>query len=360
MSDRRTASRHPGHRHGEITEYLRLRRRLGIAILALAGVIAVGTVGFAIIGASAHDLVDAFYMTIITLTTVGFGEIIDMSNNPAGRLFTVVILLSGMGIVAYSIPLVTAFIIEGQLFHTFARRRMEKRIAQLKAHYVVCGNDTTACYVGQELVRTGREVVLVTSAEDALPRELDGLTDVPRLIGDPTDDATLLDANLRTAIGVVACMESDKDNLLAVLTARRLTPSIRIVAATARTDSDAKLRAAGADAVVCVSRIGGLRMASEMVRPKVVSFLDRMLRDTRTSLRVEEIVVPEDYSPSDDTIAALKIDEVHGAMLLAVQDVGTEEFEFKPSADRRVRAGMTLVIMADADGRARLEKKLLK
>jgi voltage-gated potassium channel len=360
MYIRNPSPRNLGRRRGDLSEHQRLKRRLGMAMAALAAVIAIGTVGFAIIGAGAHDVIDAFYMTIITLTTVGFGEIIDMSSNPAGRIFTVIILLSGMGIVAYSIPLVTAFIIEGQLFQTFARRRMEKKIARLKGHHIVAGDDATACYVAEEFVRTGRSVVLVLPAADNSPCQSEELAEVPRIIGDATDDATLLEANLPAASGVVACMESDKDNQLVVLTARRLSSQVRIVAATERTESEAKLRVAGADAVVWTSRIGGLRMASEMVRPKVVSFLDRMLRDTQMGLRVEEVVVPEDYDAGDKTIATLKIDDVHGVMLLATQAPGQEEFEFKPSPNKRLEPGMTLIVMAEADGRAKLEKKLTK
>jgi voltage-gated potassium channel len=331
-----------------------------VALLALFGVIAVGTIGFAAIGAGEHGLVDAIYMTIITLTTVGFGEIIDMSNNPAGRIFTVALLLMGMGIVAYSIPLAAAFVIEGQLFHTFTRRRMEKRIAQLKNHYVVCGDAAAACYVAEEFVRTGRSVVLVIPEEGSPPCPQDALADVPRIAGDPSDDATLLGANIGPAKGVVACMESDKDNLLVVLTARRLAPNTRIVAATDQSDGDAKLRAAGADAVVCASHIGGLRMAAEMVRPKVVSFLDRMLRDTRASLRVEEIAVPPDYAGAGKTLGSMVINEIPGVMLLAVQRAGQSGFEFKPTPDILLEANMTLVVMSDTEGRELLETALKK
>jgi len=344
----------------ELGEYYRLRKRLGVALLALFGVIAVGTTGFAIIGAGEHDFIDAFYMTIITLTTVGFGEIIDMSNDPAGRIFTVLLLLMGMGIVAYSIPLAAAFVIEGRLFHTFTRRRMEKRIAQMKDHYVVCGDAAAACYVAEELVRTGRSVVMVMSDEASPPCPQEILADVPRTAGDPSDDATLLGANIEASRGVVACMESDKDNLLVVLTARRLAPDTRIVAATERSVGDVKLRAAGADAVVCASHIGGLRMASEMVRPKVVSFLDHMLRDSRASLRVEEIAVPPGVGGPAKNLGSLGIEEIPGLMLLAVQRPGQSGFEFKPSPDTPVEPDMTLVVVSDIEGRKLLDTALGK
>ena len=345
-------------RHGSSQEFYRLRRRLGIAIAALVSVIAIGTIGYAVIGAGEHGLVDAIYMTVITLTTVGFGEIIDMTNNPAGRIFTVLLLLVGMGIVAYSIPLMAAFVIEGQLSHTFLRRRMLKRVAQMTNHYVVCGDTPAAAYVAAELVRTGRDVVLAGIAEDSTILDYEHLSGIPNVSGDPSDDAVLTSAKVQSAEGLVACMESDKDNVFVVLTARRLARGLRIVAASERMDVEPKLRAAGADAVVCASQIGGLRIASELVRPKVVSFLDKMLRDKRSSLRVEEVCVPHITRSTPISLSSGKIDEVVGAVLLAVQREGSDEFEFDPPSDTPLESGMVLVVMADAEGRAKIEKQL--
>ncbi len=345
-------------RPGSSQEFYRLRRRLGIAIAALISVIAIGTIGYAVIGAGEHGLVDAIYMTVITLTTVGFGEIIDMTNNPIGRIFTVMLLLVGMGIVAYSIPLMAAFVIEGQLSHTFLRRRMLKRVAQMTNHYVVCGDTPAAAYVASELVRTGRDVVLAGIADDSSILDYENLSGLPTVAGDPSDDAVLASAKVQSAEGLVACMESDKDNVFVVLTARRLARGLRIVAAAERRDVEPKLRAAGADAVVCSSQIGGLRMASEMVRPKVVSFLDKMLRDKRSSLRVEEISVPPITRSTPAPLSSGKIDEVVGAVLLAVQRAGSDDFEFDPPPDTPIESGMVLVVMADSEGCAKIEKQL--
>ncbi len=349
----------PGKRPSPATshEFFRLRRRLSIAAIALISVIAVGSIGYAIIGAGEHGMIDAIYMTVITLTTVGFGEIIDMTNNPTGRVFTVLLLLVGMGIVAYSIPLMAAFVIEGQLSRTFLRRRMLKRVAQMTNHYVVCGDTAAAAYVASELVRTGRDVVLAGIADDSSVLNRSELSGLPIVSGDPSDDAVLLSAKVQGATGLVACMESDKDNVLVVLTARRLARGLRIVAAAERMSVEPKLRAAGADAVVCASHIGGLRMASELVRPKVVSFLDQMLRDKRSSLRVEEIAVPH-FGSGTDPLSSGKIDEVPGAVLLAVQRPGSDQFEFDPPADTSLEPGMSLIVMSDTEGREKIEQKL--
>ncbi len=341
---------------GDPADLNRLRRRLLIAVAALAIVTGVGIIGYSIIGGDEYGLIDALYMTLITLTTVGFGEVIDLSNNPAGRAFTIFLLLGGLGVVLYSIPLLGAFVVEGELFHAFARARMEKSIERMSGHYIVCGDTAAAGYVIDELTKTRRQVVCVLPA--AASELSDRLGTVPHVVGDPTDDETLREAGVERASGIVTSMDSDNDNILVVLTARRLAAHARIVAATERVAAEAKLRAAGADAVVSPSRIGGLRMASELVRPNVVTFLDRMGRDDVRSRRVEEVTVPSDASAVGKTLEALRVADVGGAVLLAVRRSGTGDYEFRPSLDTTVEAQMTLVFMADADGREQLDRSL--
>jgi voltage-gated potassium channel len=341
-----------------VAEFLRVRRRLAQGVLALLGVTAVGIVGFAIIGRGQHSLVDAIYMTVITLTTVGFGEIIDMSHNPAGRLFTVGLLLLGVGIVAYTVPMLAAFLIEGQLLHHFSRRRMDRAIDRLTGHYIVCGQTAATWYVADELRRSGRQVVLVVPTEQAAAQAFERLGETLRVLGDPSDDDVLLEAGIERAAGLVACMENHKDNVLVSLAARRLAPAARIVASTETPDSEGKLRTAGADAVVSPSRIGGMRMASELVRPEVVSFLDRMLYDAHPDLRVDEIPVPDDSAAIGQTVGWLGVDELEGALLLAIRDRKTGDFVFKPSSKTQLEPGVTLIAMVNAEGRSRIERRL--
>ena len=340
-----------------LAEFLRIRRRLGQAVLALVLVTAVGVVGFSIISGGEHSLVDAIYMTIITLTTVGFGEIIDMSNNPAGRLFTVGLLLVGMGIVAYTVPMLAAFLIEGQLLHIFARRRMDRDIGRMSGHFIVCGETAAAWYVAEELKQSGRSLVVVAPTEGASEEAYERLGEVPRVVGDPSDDESLQEAGVERAGGVVVCMENDKDNVLVTLTARRLAPTARIVASTESRETEIKLRTAGADAVVSPSRIGGLRMASELVRPQVVSFLDQMLRDPRASLRVEEIAVPDDSPAVGKTVGSFDVNALDGAVLLALRTSGGQVL-FKPAPDTPLEPGAVLIAMVDAAGRSRIEQRL--
>ncbi|NIM50583.1 MAG: potassium channel protein [Gemmatimonadales bacterium] len=350
----RPAHHRSGRRHTEAAEFLRLRRRLRLALGALILVIAIGVLGFTLIGGEAYSLVDAIYMTVITLTTVGFGEIIDMSNNPAGRVFTALLVLGGMGIVAYTVLMVAAFVIEGQLHNVFTRRRMLKTIADMLDHYIVCGDTAASWYVAEELIRTRRRAVILAPTETALSEAQHRLGEFAGLTGDPSDDDVLLSAGIERAAGLVFCMDNDKDNVLGVLTARRLAPSARIIAATEQPETEGKLRTVGADAVVSPSRIGGLRMASELVRPTVVTFLDRMLREERGALRIEEVTVPEEANVADRTLESLRADAA-GALLLAVRHPESDEFEFKPPSETPLKPGMTLVVMADPEGHDRLK-----
>jgi len=352
-------TRHPSstaHFRSEAAEFYRIRRRIRMALGALVLVMMIGVLGFVLIGGAQHGLVDAIYMTVITLTTVGFGEIIDMAGNPTARVFTIALLLVGMGIVAYTVPMVAAFIIEGQLHHIFSRRRMQKSIAELSGHFIVCGDTEASWYVAEELLRTRRAAVVVAPTGEALADARDRLGEFLGLEGDPSNDDTLLAAGIERAAGVVFCMDNEKDNVLGVLTARRLAPSARIVASTEHAGTEVKLRTAGANAIVSPSRIGGLRMASELVRPTVVTFLDRMLRDQEASLRIEEVTVPPETRLEGRRLDSLQFGEA-GAVLLAVRSPETGEFTFNPSADTEIVPNMTLVVMAHADGHERLKKR---
>ena len=357
-----------GHTHGtspsyygarRMAEYRRMRRRLLWAMLAMLALILIGVIGYASMVEGDHGFVDAVYMTVITLSTVGYGEIIDMTNNPAGRIFTMVILLFGMGIFAYTVPLIAAFLIEGHVFNVFSRRRMEKQIASLTGHTIVCGDSGSTWFVAEELIRTKRDVVLVVPLEDDLDLTRRLFGDVPALVGDASDDDVLVAAGIERASGVIAGMESDKDNVLIVFTARRLAPGARIVASLENPALEAKLRVAGADAVVSPSKIGGLRIASELVRPTVVGFLDKMLRDEASAgLRVEEITIGEDSPYRSKTIEDLQIHDVSGAVLLAARYAGDDRFVFDPKRSSRLERGMTLLVMIDAEGRKELNARI--
>lgn len=321
--------------------------RLVAAGLFLVVVLLLGVIGYRVIEPGA-GWIDALYMTVITLTTVGFGEVVDLTGHPGGRIFTVVLIFMGMGGVLYFVSTATAFVLEGQLGHVFWRRRMEKRAADLSNHLIVCGSGGTAIYTSSELEAVRRPVVVVCDdpeAADQLRQELEG---IPILLGDPTLDETLRRAGIERAAGIAACTRSDKDNLIVTLTARHLNPDIRIVSRISDIRGERKIRNVGADAVVSPHHIGALRIASELIRPTVVDFLDLMLRDGTGGLRVDEVQIPEGAAAAGRSVESLDLRSVSEALLVAVRDPDGS-WRYNPAGDRIIEPESVLILLGTPD-----------
>lgn len=323
-----------------------LRVRLLGALVFMVAVTLVGTVGFHIIDPAA-GWVRAFFMTAITLTTVGYGHEVILDTSGA-LVFTAVLILLGMGGVLYFVTTATAFVLEGQLGHVFRRRRMEKELGRLSGHLIVCGSGQTSIYTAAELASVQRAVVLVIERSEEAERARRELPDVPIIVGDPGKDEILELAGVRRAAGIVACTDSDKENLVVTLTARQLNPNVRIVTRVTDVEVEPKLRKVGADAVVSPNFIGGLRMASELIRPTVVTFLDTMLRDRDLNLRVDEMRIPEGAPALGLPLNGLGLEKVPGALLLAVRDA-TGQWEYNPPRSRTLAADMVLIFLGSPE-----------
>lgn len=320
--------------------------RLGVAAAFLLGVLLVGTVGFRLIDPTATWL-DAFYMTTITLTTVGYGEMVDLTGNPLGRVFTIALILMGMGGVLYFLSTGTAFVLEGQLGHVFWRRRMERKSAQLSNHIIVCGSGTTALYTAAEIRDVRRAMVFICDDPQELELIRKELPGVPIMPGDPTSEEILLKAGLERASGVVACTNNDKDNLLITVLVRQINPRVRIVARVDDVNGRQRVERAGANAVIAPTFIGGLRMASELLRPTVVSFLDEMLRDRNLNLRIDEVRIPSASPSVGKAISDLYIQDTSNALLLACRE--GDSWRYNPPDDLRISPNMVLVLMGSPE-----------
>lgn len=325
-------------------------RRFVWAGVILIAIIVIGTVGYWFIGGRQYSFVDTLYMTVITITTIGFAEIIDLSGSVGGRIFTIFIAVSGVGTMAYIVTNLTALIVEGQLTESFRRRRMEKIAGSYKDHYIVCGLGRVGCYIANELHATRRPHIVVDVNKSSVGSCLESLPDEVFIEGDATDSDTLLKAGVEKAAGLFAVAGDDNQNLVVSLTAKQLNPKLRVVARVNDMRNSQKMKKAGADAVVSPCAIGGLRMASEMVRPTVVSFLDTMLRDTGMNLRVEELSVPE--SLVGRPISALNLKRCSHALLLAVRT--GDNWVYNPSESYVIAQKNTLVFMTTPEGRDEL------
>ena len=319
--------------------------------ISLVFVLVIGTVGYWFVGRGQYSLLDCLYMTVITIATIGYGEIIDMSGNPAGRGFTIFIALFGIGTLTYILSNFTAFIVEGELNETFRRRKMEKIIKKFKDHYIVCGIEGVGFHIVSELYDTKRPNVIVDIDRKKIEKILETFQERVYIEGDATDSDTLLKAGIMEAKGLFAVSGDDNQNLVISLTAKQLNPNIRVVARCHDLKNIDKVKKAGADAVVSPTFIGGLRMASEMVRPTVVSFLDIMLRDKDKNLRVEEIPVPESFVGK--AIADLQLKKYPNMLLLAVRT--KDDWIFNPSDDYVIKPENALIFMATPQERQEME-----
>jgi voltage-gated potassium channel len=318
----------------------------------LVAIIVIGTVGYWFIGGRQYSFVDTLYMTVITITTIGFAEIINLSGNVGGRIFTIFIAISGVGTMAYIVTNITALIVEGQLTESFRRRKMEKIAGNSKDHYIICGLGSVGSYIANELHDTKRPHVIVDSNKENIVKRLESLQDEVFIEGDATDSNVLLKAGVQKAAGLFAVTGDDNQNLVVSLTAKQLNPRLKVVVRCHDVRNSAKMKKAGADAVVSPAAIGGLRMASEMLRPTVVSFLDTMLRDRERNLRVEELAVPESFV--GQPISALNLKRCSHTLLLAIRTKG--DWVYNPSESHIVDQDNTLVFMTTPEGRDELAK----
>jgi voltage-gated potassium channel len=331
-----------------------LARAVGLIILVLGA----GVVGYTYFGGEKHGVLDAIYMTVITLTTVGYGEIIDLSNNPGGRIFTIALLVLGAGIFVYFFSSLTAFLVDGNLDRILWRRRMRRALNVLDKHYIICGGGRTGRHMIRELLETERPFVLIDIDEAgarALADELE--REFPIVVGDATDDEVLRAAGIERALGLCVSTSVDKDNLLVTMTARMLRPDLRIVARCNEPRAVQKLQRAGADAVVSPNVIGGLRLVSELVRPDAVSFLDTMLRDKEKRLRIEEVTLRDGSAAVGRTVGALRRDPIAGLLIIAVRETRSDRWTFNPNDEFRLEAGLAIVFMSSPEARATAQQR---
>ncbi|MHC5037583.1 MAG: potassium channel family protein [Planctomycetota bacterium] len=324
-----------------------LQKRLQIAVAILLMVFIVGVAGYRIMGLS---WVDAAYMTLITLTTVGYGEMTagdEPGLPPWGRVFTMFLLVSGMGVLLYGISTATAFIVEGELSDILKRRKMEKKIAELSGHTIVCGIGNLGRYIIDELVKTNRPFVVIDNDQEIIDHHRELTTEFLYVLGDASEDTVLRQAGIETASGIVTAFGDDKMNLFVTLTARNLNPKARIVARAVVPQSVQKLTRSGADAAVSTNLIGGLRMISELVRPTVTGFLDIMLREKSKVIRFEEVIIGGGSELGGQTIGRANIQERTGLAVVAVRHGDRDDYTYSPKGDFKLNIGDTLIILGD-------------
>ena len=326
--------------------------------IVLAIIIAVGTTGYWFIGEGQYSLLDCLYMTVITITTIGYSEIIDFSGSVAGRIFTIFIALSGIGMLAYMLTSLTATIVEGELTESFRRRRMEKTAKKAQGHYIVCGMGSAGLYVVNELRETKRVLVIIDIDKDKIDKNMGTMPKETFIEGNATDNNILLKAGIEKANGLFAVTGDDNQNIVICLKAKQLNGTVRVVAQCNEMKNMDTMSRVGADAVVSPGYISGMRMAAEMIRPTVVDFLDKMLRDRDVNLRVEEVGIPTRLV-GKSLFSAINFTKYRNTLLLAIKD--GEKWIYNPPRDSYLLVPENrLIIMTTPEERNELERDMNK
>ncbi len=324
-------------------------RQLQLSILLLLGLIAVGTAGYILI--EGMTFVQALYMTVITLATVGFREVVELGT--AGMLFTTFLIIVGVGVAAWAISNAAEVMLGQTFWVSVQRRRNMDIVGEMRDHYIICGYGRLGRQILRDLEARGEPFVVVDWAEE-LEEEL--LSDnIPHLAMDATSEETLVQANIGAARGLVAALDGDAQNVLTVLTARELNPRLLIIARSGTETLESKLVRAGADRVVTPSCIGGHRLALALLRPAVHDFFGRIFTvGADPDVDVGQITVAGDSPFAGQTIAGCDLRRMRNVSILAIRRPdGT--FDLTPAAQRTIESGETMILIGPAESVYELE-----
>jgi len=325
--------------------------KLIIAVCLSVLLLTLGTVGYMLI--EGWSFMDGLYMTVITLATVGYGEVHRISQ--AGRLFTVILIVLGVGFTLYVIGNVVQFLVEGQIRTVLGRFKLEKQISRLRDHYIVCGYGRIGRALSGFLIQKYLDIVVIEKDEGRIPvMNEDG---VLYLVGEAADPDNLVKAGLKRAKGLLAVLASDADNVFLVLTAKRLNPDIFIVARAVQNSTKETLYSAGANNVVSPYDLGARRMAHAILRPSVIQFLEMAFVDSGTDIYVEEFPV----SAASRLVGCKLIDSgIRKDLDLIIITIKKADgaMSFNPSADTVIEAGDTLIAVGASRNLLKLSKRL--
>jgi voltage-gated potassium channel len=326
-------------------------RRLIWIALAISIMLAVGTAGFILI--ENYPPFDAFYMTLVTVTTVGYQEVHPLS--PAGRVFNSLLIFFGVSTMFFAIGGITQTAIELELNQFFGKRRMRNMIDNLRDHYIVCGFGRVGRGAAEELTRAGVRFVIIDNQEERVTRAIKG--GMLAALADATRDSTLREVGIDRARGLIATLASDADNLFVILSAKTLNPALKLTARVAEVESESKMLRAGADFVFAPYNITGHRMAQSMLRPHVAHFIDITTKDVGLNVGIEQVRVPEKSGVAHRTLEQMQIRRDLGVIVLAIRK-GDGTMNFNPPADAEISGGDYLIAMGEPDNLRRLEALL--
>lgn len=327
-------------------------RNLIFAAVMLFLVVSIGTAGYMIL--EKWNFLDSLYMTVITLTTVGFSEVHPVSEQ--GRILTMTILVSGLGVVGYLVGTLTQILVEGQLLRIMGRKKLERQIEKLKDHIIICGYGRVGRIICEEIYRSKPTPLVVIDSDSTVTAKIEEDGHL-YLLGDATEEQCLLRAGIRSAKGLATALDSEADNVYITLTAKGLKPTLFIIARAGRIGSEKKLLQAGANHVVSPHQIGGYRMAQALLRPNVTEFIDFATHDPGAGMGMEEIPVRPNSKLMDVALVDSGIRKELDLIIVAIKKAdGT--MLFNPASHTTIQIGDTLIALGQRSSLIKLEELL--
>jgi voltage-gated potassium channel len=327
-------------------------RNFIFAATMLILVLSMGTAGYMIL--EQWNFLDSLYMTVITISTVGFSEVKPVSDQ--GRILTMTILVSGLGVLGYLVGSLTRTLVEGQILEVMGRKRLERQIKALKDHYIICGYGRVGRIVCEEIKRTRPTSLVVIDKESYVTTKVEEDGHL-YILGDATEEECLLKAGIRAAKGLATALDSEADNVYITITARGLNPKLYILARAGRIGSEKKLVHAGADVVVSPHQIGGFRMAQALLRPTVTEFFDFTLADPHIAFTIEEIPVSPTSKLYDVTLVDSGIRRQFDLIVVAIKKASGEML-YNPASHTQIEIGDTLIALGQKSNLIELSKIL--
>ena len=326
-------------------------RHLIVSIILLIAILIVGTAGYMII--EDWRFLDALYMTIITISTVGYREINQIGD--PGRVFTILLVAVGVGFTLYVAAAVVQFMVEGRMRILLGRRRLDQKINRLKNHYIVCGYGRIGRVICRNLKRKPLDVVAIDKSPELIP--VMDADDILYVSGDAADEASLIKAGIKRAKGLVAALATDTDNVFLVLSARQLAPELTIIARASKEAVKSKLQAAGADSVESPYEMGAVSMAHHIIRPTVTNFLDLAFAHRRKDIQMEEIPVSQSSELVNVPLKDSGIRQNFNLIIIAIKKPDGNML-FNPSFEAAIMPEDTVIAVGELENLQKLEKIL--
>lgn len=324
---------------------------LVIGILFFVLMVLGGAVGYMVI--EGWSFTDALYMTVITLSTVGYGEVQRLSST--GRMFTMVLIILGVGFAFYFAGSIIRFMVEGRIREILGRRKLERKINAQKGHYIICGYGRVGTAICETLGPTPIDIVVIERDPARVTRLNE--RNILHIAGDATDEENLIKAGIERAQGLVTALKTDSDNVYVTLSARQLNPDLFVIARSAEEQAEKKMIAAGADKVVCPYRMGAHRMAQTILSPTVTDFLELTLMDTSRDIQMEEMSVDRSSKLTDVALQDSGIRQDLDLIIVAVKKAAGDML-FNPSSQTELHAGDTVITIGETENLEQLRRLL--